>query len=213
MFTELTNVNSKSRFIELMDFKKAIILFLIIAMSIYVSGKGKWILGAGTSHGFNSKELYIWKHTVEKSMSHGVYLKLGYEFKLFYDFTLAISPGFLQHYDEVGINNINVETFSYNFELPAEINYYFHKKLSAHAGVAVQDYRAFEEFALERSYNVRLNLNLGVSYHFNKHWAFELTYSRILSDRRNAFLIRNYPNHIRLGMRYRFNIKKSQDDQ
>lgn len=194
--------------------KKAIFLLLIFCMSISVSAKGKWNLGVGSTFGYNPSELYIWDYSVEKTFSSGFYVKIGYEWTLFKNFGIGVFPGFQQHYDEVGINSINVEIFSYNFDLPVEIYYHFYKDWSVYAGVSLQDYRVIEEFALERSYNARLNLNLGLSYYcFNPHWSMELGFSTILSDQRDAFLLRNYPNHLIVGMRYRFNLKKGQDDE
>lgn len=193
--------------------RKVIFLLFLICMSISVSAKGKWNLGVGSTFGYNPSELYIWDYSVEKTFSSGFYVKLGYEWTLFKNFGIGVFPGFQQHYDEVGINNINVEIFSYNFDLPVEIYYHFYNDWSVYAGVSLQDYRVMEEFALERSYNARLNLNLGLSYCFNPHWSMEIGFSTILSDQRDAFLLRNYPNHLIIGMRYRFNLKKGQDDE
>lgn len=195
-----------------MHLKKLILLILILITSLHISAKGKWNIGIGTTHGYNASDLYIWEYKVEKTMSHGLYFKLGYEFKIYKNFNLGIMPGFMQHYDEISINNTNVETFSYNFDLPLEIYYYFKDKWRFKAGVSVQDYRVSEEFALERSYNARLNLNLGISYHFHKNWAAEVGFSTILSDRINSLLIRNYPNHFSIGMLYRFNLGGKKND-
>lgn len=195
-----------------MNIKKVILLMLIIAMSSAISAKGKWNLGLGSTFGYNPSELYIWDYSVEKTFSSGIYFKIGYEWTLFEKFAIGVFPGFQQHYDEVGINNINAEIYSYNFDIPVEIYYYFLNNWSAHAGISLQDYRVIEEVALERSYNARLNVNLGLSYHFNPHWAMEIGFSKILSDQRDAFLLRNYPNHLLLGVRYRFNLKKGQYD-
>lgn len=181
---------------------------LILGMSLQVSAQGKWNLGAGNTFGFNTSNLYIWDYTVKHTLSNGVYFKIGYEFFLFHNLSIGMFPGAQQHYDEVEINNIKLKTYGYNFELPLELYYYFLNRWTVHAGVSLQDYRILDEFAIERSYNARLNLNLGWSYHFTNHWAMELGYSRILSDQRDAFLIRNYTNHILLGVRYRFNILK-----
>lgn len=190
-----------------MHLNKAFIFFLFLVISTPVLAKGKWNIGLGTTHGYNSSDLYIWEYKVEKTMSHGIYIKMGYEFKIYKNLYLGILPGFMQHYDEVGINNINVETFSYNFDLPLDINYYYKDKWRFKTGVSIQDYRVSEEFAIERSYNARLNLNLGIAYHFHQNWAIDLAYSTILSDQINSLLIRNYPNHFSIGMLYRFNFK------
>lgn len=194
-----------------MHFIKTILFLSILILSTAVFAKGKWNIGIGSTHGFSTSELYLWEYKVEKTMSHGVFFKLGYEFKIYKNFNLAITPGFEQHYDEIGVNNINIETFSYNFNLPIDLFYYFKKRLRFQAGVSVQDYRQFEEVALERSYNARLNLNLGISYHYHKNWAAELSYSTILSDRRDSFLIRNYPHHFSIGVLYRFNFNKAEE--
>ncbi len=195
-----------------MKFKKIILFLFLTFMALQLSAKGKWNVGLGSTWGYNPTELYIWDYSVEKTFSSGIYIKLGYEWTLFERFSIGIFPGFQQHYDEVGINDIDAEIFSYNFDIPIEIYYYFLDNWSFHAGISIQDYRVIEEVALERSYNARLNLNLGLSYHFNYHWSMEAGFSTILSDQRDAFLLRNYPNHLIIGMRYRFNLKKGQND-
>jgi hypothetical protein len=194
-----------------MHLQKTILLLLFLSISLYISAKGKWNIGLGTTHGYNNSDLSIWEYKVEKTMSHGIYFKMGYEFRIYKSFSIAILPGFMQHYDEISINETNIETFSYNFDLPIDI-YYFIKKWRLKTGISIQDYRVSEEFALERSYNARLNLNLGLSYHFYKNWAAEVGFSTILSDKINSLLIRNYPNHFSIGMLYRFNWKGKRND-
>lgn len=193
-----------------MHFNRIILSLIILFISLNLKVKGQWIVGLGTTHGFNISELYIWEYKVEKTMSHGIYAKVGYEFRLFSNLGLGITPGFQQHYDEIGINNINVETFSYHFDIPVDISFYYKNNWRIMAGVSMQNYRVLDEFAIERSYNARLNLNAGLMYLFHKNWGVEVAFSTILSDKQNAFLIRNYPNHFSIGMQYRFHLRRKE---
>ncbi len=180
--------------------RKFIIIGILIAFTFQASAKGKWITGLGSSFGYNTKELQLWKYKVNSTHSIGMYFSFGYELYLGKRFSVSFTPGIHQHHDIVELNDTEVSGYSYNYDIPLEIQYRFLSKWSVHSGIAIQDYRAIKDVALNKSYNARLNLNLGLIHHFNQRWAMELSYSRIISEQVDSFLFRNYTNHISLGV-------------
>lgn len=188
--------------------KKHIVIGVLILFSFQLSAKGKWIVGLGSTFGYNTKELQLWKYKAESTFSRGLYFNFGYELSLSKKFSVSISPGIQQHHDIIEINETTVTGYSNNFDIPFDIHYRFSPKWSTYVGLSLQDYRALKDVALNKSYNTRLNLNLGLSYHFNDFWAMELAYSKILSKEVDSFLFRNYTNHLNLGMRMNLQILK-----
>ena len=172
--------------------KKYLIIGLLIAICFQTSAKGKWNVGIGSVIGYNTKELQLWKYKAQSTYSRGLYIKFGYELSLGNKFSASITPGIQQHHDIIELNETKVDGYSYNFDIPFDIHYRFLTKWSSYIGISIQDYRAIEDVALNKSYNARLNLNLGLNYHFNDIWAIELAYSRIVSEQVDSFLFRNY---------------------
>lgn len=188
--------------------RKYIIIGILVALSFQVSAKGKWTTGLGSAFGYNTKELKLWKYSAKSTYSRGLYFKIGYELSIGKKFSASITPGIQQHHDIIEINDTEVSGYSFNFDIPFAIHYRFLPKWSSYIGISIQDYRSIEDLALNKSYNARLNLNLGVIYHFNDIWAMELAYSRIVSDKVDSFLFRNYTNHIYLGVCMNLQILK-----
>ncbi|NPD46304.1 MULTISPECIES: hypothetical protein [unclassified Lentimicrobium] len=191
--------------------KKYIIIGVLIAFSFQTSAKGKWDVGLGSVIGYNTKELQLWKYTAKSTFSRGIYLKFGYKLSLGKKFSVSITPGVQQHRDIIELNETKVSGYSYNFDIPIDIHYCFLPKWSTHIGFSIQDYRALEDVALNKSYNARLNLNCGFIYHFSEIWAMELAYSRIVSDKIDSFLFRNYTNHVCLGVCMNLQILKKKN--
>lgn len=191
--------------------KKYIIIGLLIALGFQTSAKGKWEVGLGSVFGYNTKELQLWKYTAESTFSRGLYFKIGYELSLGKKFSASITPGIQQHHDIIELNETKVSGYSYNFDIPIYVHYQFLPKWSTYIGFSIQDYRAIKDVALNKSYNARVNLNLGFIHHFNDRWAMELAYSRIVSDKVDSFLFRNYTNHLKLGVRMNLQIFKKKN--
>ena len=195
------------------EVKKYIIIGILIAFSFQTSAKGKWDVGLGSVIGYNTKKLQLWKYTAKSTFSRGLYFKFGYELTLGKKFSASITPGIQQHHDIIELNETNVSGYSYNFNIPLDVHYQFLPKWTTYLGLSLQDYRAIEDVALNKSYNARLNLNLGFIHHFNDFWAMELGYSRIVSEKVDSFLFRNYTNHISLGMRLNLQILKKRNHE
>lgn len=193
--------------------KKYIIIGILIILSFSASAKGKWITGMGSVFGYNTEKLHLWSYPAESTFSRGLYFKFGYDLSIAQKFSLRISPGIQQHHDIIEINDTEVIGYSYNFDLPLDIHYQFLPKWSTYLGVSIQDYRAIKDVALNKSYNTRLNLNFGIIHHFNDFWAMELAYSRIVSEKVDSFLFRNYTNHISLGMQLNLQILKKRNHE
>lgn len=191
--------------------RKYIIIGILVALSFQVTAKGKWTTGIGSVFGYNTKELQLWKYTAKSTYSRGLYFKIGYELNLGRKFSASITPGIQQHHDIIEINETEVSGYSYNFDIPFDIHYRFLPKWSTYIGLSIQDYRAIKDVALNKSYNSRINLNLGLNYHFNDIWAMELNYSRIVSEKVDSFLFRNYTNHIKLGVLVNLRILKKRN--
>lgn len=179
---------------------KYIIIGILLVLCIPGSAKGKWSAGIGTVSGYNTKELKLWKYSANTTFSKGLYFNLGYELSMGQKFSASIRPGILQHSNIIEIDEIEISGYSYNFNIPIDIHYRFLPRWSTYIGFSIQDYRPIKDMALNKSDNIRLNLNLGLNYHFNDTFSIELSYSRILSDKVDSFLIENYTNHIHLGM-------------
>lgn len=187
---------------------KYIIIGILFIASIQVSAEGKWIAGMGNDFGYNKKVLKLWKYPANSTFSKGLNFNLGYELSLGKNFSASIRPGIQQHYDIIEINEIKISDFSYNFNIPFDIHYRFLPKWSTYMGFSIQDYRPIKDMALNKSDNVRLNLNLGLNYHFNDIWSVELAYSRIESDEVDSFLFKNYTNHFYVGICRNLQIPK-----
>lgn len=195
------------------EVKKYIIIGILITLSFQLFAKGEWISGLGSTFGYNTKELQLWKFKAESTVSRGLYFKFGYQLSLGKKFSASITPGIQQHYDIVEINETKVDGYSYNFDIPLDVHYQFHPKWSSYMGFSIQDYRPIKDVSLNKSYNVRLNFNLGLVYHFSNVWAMDIVYSRIVSDKIDSFVFTNYTNHVCLGMRMNLQVLKKRNHE
>lgn len=177
--------------------KAAVILLFFVSHQLMANG---WIFKAGNTFGYNPQEITLWDYQVEDGISKGIYVGFGYEFSLFKNVSLAIIPSYEQHQAKVTINNIKAEGYAYNMSLPFQLAYAPGDKWEFLSGITIQNYMEFHDFALNKSHNFRYNFDLGVRYHFTQVWSIELSHSLILGDKVDALLLKNYANHISLGL-------------
>jgi len=178
--------------------KRTLIVILII-ISAQAIAQG-WIFRAGNTIGYHSYDMHIWEYEVQYNFSNGLYAGMGYEFALLNKLSLAIIPGIEQHYTRVTINNIEAEGYAYNISIPLQLAYFPWKHWQFFSGVSLQNYLDFHDFALNKSHNFRYNFDLGLRYHFTPIWSMELSHSLILGDKVDALLLKNYANHVSLGI-------------
>ena len=165
---------------------------------------------AGTIIGFNYEESELWKYKIKTTPSVGVYLYLNYEYRFTKPYFIRVKLGIAQHYSQFTINNSTIEGYNYTFDFPLLIGYHLDNKFDFELGASIQDYREREDFAMIKSYNMRVNFVAGILYRFNSKWAIEFVFSRMLSEKVDAFVIKNYTDHFRLGIKYSiYSFKKN----
>ena len=175
------------------------IIILLVVFSLSGFSKGKWTIDLGSSYGFNSSDIYLWNYKMENTSSVGLYAGLGYEFFLWEKLSLGSGLQYHQMHDKVNINKEEISGYSYHFNIPFHLNYYW-KNLQLFSGVAVQNYRNIEDMALKRSHNVRWQFDAGMAWHFDEVWAVKASYTQLMSKKVSTFLAQNYFHHIRLGV-------------
>lgn len=181
--------------------KTAVVILLFVSSRVMAGG---WIFKAGNNFGYNPQEITLWNYPLEHQMSRGIYVGLGYEFSLFERVSLAIIPEFNQYYSQATVNQIEASGYSYHFNLPFHIVYSPLDKWQFLSGISIQNYRQFEDFAFNKSHNLRYDLDFAIIYKFTETWAIELAHSLIISNKVDALLIRNYSNYVSLGLRLNF---------
>jgi len=188
---------------------KKILFTLFISASILSFSQSIISTSVGTSLGFNYEKSYLWKYEVESSPSIGGYLSLNYEYRFVKPYFIRFKLGFHQFYAQSIINNNTTKGYNYNFTFPLTVGYCIKEKWDTEIGIGIQDYRDRDEFALIKSYNIRYNLIVGLTYKINDKWSVELLFSRMLSEKIDAFVIKHYTDHFMIGANYQlFSQKK-----
>jgi len=181
---------------------KLFVSVLLIVFSSVVFAQSTWHFSAGTSLGFISSDVYLWKYEVTNKISYGVYAQAGYEYTLFEKYSVRAKVGINQYYAKVKINNIDIKGYNYHLELPVDLRYTYKDRFIFGAGIAIKDYRSLEDQAMVKSKNMRFDLILGLEYQFNKHWTGDFQYSKMLSEKIDGLIIQNYTDHFSFGVTY-----------
>jgi len=189
--------------------KNKIIIIFFMFLSPIIFAQSIIGLSTGEIMGFNVKPVYLWKYEVDEVPSIGGYIYVGYKYKFKKPIYIRSGLGFMQYYAQVSINKSTVKGYSNNFLLPIAVGYVYNDKWSGEAGVSLQDYRGRDDFAMQKSYNLRTNLIFGVSYMFLPRWTVDLNYSVMVSKKLDSFVITHRANHIMLGVSYIAFVSKS----
>ena len=181
---------------------KLFVSALLVVLSSITFAQSTWHFSAGTTIGFVSKDVYLWKYEVTNKHSLGVFAHAGYEYTFFEKYSVRIKAGINQYYANIKVNGMEVKGYNYHLELPVDLRYTYKKRYIFGAGVAFKDYRSLEDQAMVKSNNVRLDLILSFEYQFNKHWAGNFSYSKMLSKEIDALIVLNYTDHFSFGVTY-----------
>jgi len=192
---------------------KTLLMVSFLFLSPIIFAQSMIGVSTGAITGFNTEAVYLWKYQVEERPSVGGYIFVGYKYKFKKPIYIRTGLGFMQYYGEAKINKSTVKGYSNNFILPIAAGYLFNEKWGVEAGVSFQDYRARNDFAFQKSYNLRTNMILGASYAFSPKWKVDLAYSLMISKKIDSFAITHRANHIMLGVSYSLFVFKSKSNK
>ena len=181
---------------------KQLIKIILVLMPLISISQSTWHFNTGFAIGYNSYDISLWKYKVENHPSIGAFINVGYEYSLNEHFSGRIMAGFHQYHAKATINDIEVSGYNYNFEVPIEFRYTFYKNWTIGTGISLQDYRDRDDLAMLNSYNLRANFIFTTEYHFHKNWTVNFKYSRMISEKIDAFIVQHYTTHFFLGVSY-----------
>ena len=170
-------------------------------------------VSSGLITGFNTQPVYLWKYKVEETPSIGGYIFVGYKYKFKKSIYVRSGLGFMQYYGQVKVHESTIKGYSNNFVLPVAVGYFFNEKWSGELGVSFQDYRGRDDFAMQKSYNLRTNIIFGASYEFMPGFTIDLNYSLMVSKKIDSFAITHRANHIMLGVSYNLFVFKTKSER
>jgi len=195
--------------------KKVVLTILLVTISIIiVQAKGKWTLDAGTSFGFHDSPVYLWSYKVKNSASFGLHTALSYEQYLSKKFGISASLQYYQIFNNVTVANEKIKGTNYVLKLPLHGHFHW-KKYEVFGGGAIQNYRDFDDMALQKSNNFRYQLEVGFAIQINKIWSLKTSYSHLVSKKLDSLLTSSYSNLLNISVSINLNelFKKKNDEQ
>lgn len=189
---------------------KKVLVLLLFVNSATLFAQSSFNLSGGLTIASNFEQVQLWKYSLNANPAIGFYAAVGYEYGFLEKFGIRGQIAFNQFYSQSTVNNSTIHLNEYAFLIPIDIRYYITPQWSVEAGATIQTYRDIDDFSVDKSHNIRTNLNLGASHRLTQKIEFNFQYTTNLSTKVNNFVIK-HPNHTFLfGVSYLFGAKASQ---